>query len=264
MSNNGWIALHRQIRDNWIWQDSDKLKAWIDILLEVNHEDKKVLVNGKLVTIHRGEKLTSIAKLAEKWNWSKGRVRTFLDLLEQDGMCTTNRTTNGTTLKVSNYAEYQDLSTDKRTTVSTTDKTADRTADSTADSTADDTQTTIINNNNNDKQVFLGATAQKKVPPSFEDVQAYCKSKGIKIEVTEFMTYYEMRDWTLGNGRKITDWCAAVDYWWSKKRKDAKADAPQMPYFEEVHHTAPVVGAPVPFEGGVVAELIRRKREKNA
>lgn len=260
MSDNGWIKIHRKIRDNWIWEDANALKAWVDIIMMVNHQDKKIKVNGKIVTIKRGEKLTSITKLAERWGWSRKRVMRFLDLLESDGMCTTIRTTNGTTLKVSNYAEYQDFQTPK----GTTNGTANDTAHDTADDTPPDTQTIMNKNNKNDKEVFLGADAQKKVPPAFEEVKAYCQSKGIKIEVTEFMQYYDMRGWTLTNGRKITDWHAAVDYWYSKSRKDAKADAPPMPYFEEVSGGAPVVGVAPPFEGGVVAELIRRKRAKNA
>ena len=142
MKNNGWIKLHRKIMDSWIWEDPEKLRAWLDILLMVNHEDKKTYVNGNLTTIHRGEKLTSITKLAERWRWSKKRVMRFLDLLEEDGMCTTKRTTYGTTLKVSNYAKYQDFQTSKGNAVDTTNDTADVTAGV----TAHDTQTINIKN----------------------------------------------------------------------------------------------------------------------
>lgn len=263
MSNNGWIKLHRQIVDNWIWQDPEKLKAWLDILLMVNHEDKKILINGRLVMIKRGEKLTSIVKLSERWGWSRNRVKTFLALLESDGMCTTNRSTLGTTLKVSNYAVYQDYQPSKNTTVEPTDRPPNEPPNRPADEPADRPQT-ITNKNNKNEEVFFGADAQKKIPPEFDDVKAYVRSKGYKMEVTEFMTYYEMRGWTLTNGRKITDWRAAVDYWASKSRKDSKADTPPMPYFREVSETAPVIGTEAPYEGGVVAELIRRKRAKNA
>ncbi len=107
MSNSGWIKLHRQIVDNWIWEDADMFKAWIDILLMVNHEDKKIYVNGKLTTIHRGEKLTSITKLSERWRWSKRRVMRFLDLLEEDEMCTLNDLPKGTLVTIENYSKFQ-------------------------------------------------------------------------------------------------------------------------------------------------------------
>ena len=175
-------------------------------------------------------------------------------------MLTVKRTAYGTWLNIVNYGVFQNRTTGNDTGVDT----GNDTAHDTGVDTGVDTQTRSKEYTKNDKEVFLGADAQKKVPPAFEEVKAYCQSKGIKIEVTEFMQYYDMRGWTLTNGRKITDWHAAVDYWYSKSRKDAKADAPPMPYFEEVSGGAPVVGVAPPFEGGVVAELIRRKRAKNA
>lgn len=263
MSNNGWIKLHRQITDHWIWQDAEKLRAWIDILLMVNHEERKVLVNGNLITIRRGEKLTSITKLAERWGWSRRRVVRFLELLEGDDMCTSNRTTNGTTLKVVNYAEYQDFSTPKRTTVDT----ANGTADSTADDTADSTQTRMNKNNKNDNNFLSGASAQKKVPPKPIWVEDYCREQGYRINVSEFMAYYSLNGWKLSGGRKITDWHAAVDYWNSKGKKIDKADGDgfeSMPAYQEFAHTPVELGEEPKFEGGVVAELLRRKRMKNA
>lgn len=263
MSNSGWIKLHRQITDNWIWQDAERLRAWIDILLMVNHEDKKTLVNGQLLTIHRGERLTSITKLAIRWGWSRQRVRTFLDLLEQDGMCTSNRTTNGTTLKVSNYAEYQDFQTPNRTA----NVTADVTADLTADITADVTQTIINKNDKNDKEFLSGASAQKKIPPSRDDIESYCNEKGYHIDIDEFMSYYTLNNWTLSGGRKITDWTAAVDYWNSKSQKIEKSNSDlteTMPMYQEFKDTPMQLGTDPKFEGGVVAEMIRRKRKKNA
>ena len=103
----GWIKIYRQIRENWIWEDPEKLKAWIDLLLMVNHEDKKILVNGKLTTIKRGSTLTSIGKLSERWNWSKNKVYRFLELLKADGMCNANGSGVGTTLTIVNYSNFQ-------------------------------------------------------------------------------------------------------------------------------------------------------------
>ena len=52
MKDQGWISLHRKIRDHWVWKDPIKLKWWIDILMEVNHSDNMVnleisLLNAK-------------------------------------------------------------------------------------------------------------------------------------------------------------------------------------------------------------------------
>ena len=263
MSDSGWIQLHRQIRENWIWEDPAKLKAWLDILMMVNHEEKKILVNGELVTIHRGEKLTSIVKLSERWGWTRRRVVRFLDLLENDKMCTTNRTANGTTIKVNNYKEYQGFKPTKRTTNDTTNSTADDTPDDTADSTADDTQTIMNNNSSNNVNNFFCAGALKKIPPAKSDVEEYCRVKNYHMDVDGFMTYYNMNGWTLSGGRKIQDWQAAVDYWHTNGKKLGTAETKPAPYFDEFENTPIVAGVESPFKNGAAAEMLRRKREKN-
>lgn len=263
--SNGWIRLHRQITDNWIWEDADKLKAWLDILLMVNHEEKKILVNGQLVTIQRGERLTSIKKLAERWGWTRHRVMRFLSLLEEDNMCTTNRTPYGTTLKVVNYAEYQGFLRAKRTGVDTTDGTPNGTPLDTTDGTPLDTQTitnnTSLNTSSKNDKTFFSAPAQKKLPPAKSDIEAYCREKKYKFDIGEFMTYYDMRGWELSNGKKMTDWKAAVDYWHRHDRKMANEGGSNMPCFE-LYEEKEVRGTAPKFDGGLVAEMKRKRKEK--
>lgn len=38
----GWIKLHRQIMEHWIWEDSKRFKWWMEILLLTNHTDKSI------------------------------------------------------------------------------------------------------------------------------------------------------------------------------------------------------------------------------
>ena len=134
----GWIKLHRKIWDNWIWEDPEKLRAWLDILLMVNHEDKNVPYNGKMITIKAGQKLTSINKLSERWGWSKHRVYRFFLLLKEDNMCYTNGTTSGTIITVVNWESYQ--------SVDNTDGTTNGTPNGTASGTTNGTQTRMIKN----------------------------------------------------------------------------------------------------------------------
>lgn len=110
MADGGWIKLYRSVRSNWIWQDGNEryAKWWIDILMMVNHEPRKVLVNGKLITIGVGERLTSIKKLSDEWGASRNTVDKFLALLVEDDMISLKKSkTSGTTIKVRHYADYQ-------------------------------------------------------------------------------------------------------------------------------------------------------------
>lgn len=117
MASQGWISIHRSLFNHWIWTDKeefDKRSAWIDLLLMVNHEDKKVLINGKLETIKRGQRITSVNKLAERWKWSRKKVTNFLNLLEEDGMIIAKKEQGKyTTITIVNYNFYQDDNTQK-------------------------------------------------------------------------------------------------------------------------------------------------------
>lgn len=115
----GWIKIHRDIAKHWIFQDAEKFKWWIDLLLTASHEDNKYLMGDRLVEVKRGQQIISLSFLADRWDTSKRTVLKFLTLLESDGMC--NRCTHQkvTILTICNYESYQESDTPKVTDVVT-------------------------------------------------------------------------------------------------------------------------------------------------
>jgi hypothetical protein len=103
----GWIKIYRDIQEHWIWQDANKLKWWLDIILMANHKDNKFLLGNELFEVKRGEFHTSELKLAERWDVNRKTVRKFLELLENDQMIALHKTQKGTTIKVNKYNAYQ-------------------------------------------------------------------------------------------------------------------------------------------------------------
>ena len=59
------------------------------------------------------------------------------------------------------------------------------------------------------------------VPPSFDEVQAYCTERGNGIDAQAFIDFYASKGWMVGK-TKMTDWKAAVRTWESRKRKQSK------------------------------------------
>ena len=103
----GWIKIERAILDHWIFQDAEYFRAWMYILLTVNHEDRTILVNHTPTKIKRGTMLTSIAKLAEKLGWSRSKTHRYIKLLISEKMITKSGTPSGTLLTVVKYGFYQ-------------------------------------------------------------------------------------------------------------------------------------------------------------
>ena len=117
MSDTGWIMLHSQITECWVWDDDEpytKGQAWIYLLLCANHSDAKIYLDGKLEIVKRGQYVTSIRKLAEKFSWSRDKVSKFLKLLEQDNMIIQNSDTKKTLLTIVNYGKFQNRPTTDR------------------------------------------------------------------------------------------------------------------------------------------------------
>lgn len=210
MNDNGWIKLHRKIIDNWIWDDPEKLRAWLDILLMVNHKDKQIPFNGHIKTIHRGEKLTSLAKLADRWKWTRNRVSRFIDLLCEADMVTADRTANGTLLTVVNYGIYQ--------STRYTNEAGNEATDEAASEAGNEAQTRMIKNVKNDKRE--GQAPHSFLPPSRQDIEAYCREKNYCMDAQLFIDYYDARDWTLGKGQKMSNWKSAVNAWVRRERKN--------------------------------------------
>jgi predicted phage replisome organizer len=66
------------------------------------------------------------------------------------------------------------------------------------------------------------ASPQKRfVPPSLEEVQAYCSERGNGIDAQAFIDFYASKGWLVGK-TKMSDWKAAVRTWESRNRKQNK------------------------------------------
>ena len=105
----GYIQIDRNICNNWIWQQQPFSygQAWIDLLLLANWKNKKKIYKNEIVISKRGEINLSILFLSNRWGWDRKKTKKFLMILENDEMITTNGTTNGTTIRITNYDIYQ-------------------------------------------------------------------------------------------------------------------------------------------------------------
>ncbi|HCD1821205.1 TPA: DnaD domain-containing protein [Staphylococcus aureus] len=106
----GWISIDRSIQNHWLFKEKrtfSKFEAWIYLLMEANHSKAKVPIGNQIVTVERGQRLTSILTLSDLFNWSRFKVKTFLDLLESDGMLEVKTTSKYTLITIVNYDFYQ-------------------------------------------------------------------------------------------------------------------------------------------------------------
>ena len=106
---SGWIKIYREITQHWIFQDAEKFKWWIDLLIMASHEDYKTLVKDELLTLKRGQLKVSLSFLAQRWGRSKEKVLSFLRLLESDCMIERSSDRKSTIITICNYDSYQEV-----------------------------------------------------------------------------------------------------------------------------------------------------------
>lgn len=138
----GWIKIYRKVRDHWIWEDANKLKWWLDILLEVNHDPKKVVIGYNIFDCNRGESIRSLHNWGVRWGVSKTVVNNFFRLLQNDGMIEVKNETVTTRLTVCNYDYYQEVQNANETQQSSTN-------------TATEPQQSTNKNEKNEKNIIL-------------------------------------------------------------------------------------------------------------
>lgn len=113
---NGWVVVHRQLQEHWLWEEKPFSygHAWVDLIMMANHTERKILIGKDVSIIEAGSVITSELKLADRWGWSKTKVRRFLTLLENDSMIVKKTDHKKTTIKLEKYVDFQKTETKKK------------------------------------------------------------------------------------------------------------------------------------------------------
>lgn len=119
---DGYFKINRKIlsHDLWLLEPFTKGQAWADLIGLASFKKTVIKIkNGAIVNIQRGDCAWSQIKLAERWKWSRGKVKRFLDYLESEKMIQQKNADKLTIIGILNYNFYQNDTTNS-TTNSTT------------------------------------------------------------------------------------------------------------------------------------------------
>lgn len=92
---SGHVKLARKLFDaehgDALWLEPRKFsrwEAWVDLIRLAAFADRSVPTKYGPVPLRRGEVITAVRVLADRWQWRKDRVTAFLDYLVADGRLT--------------------------------------------------------------------------------------------------------------------------------------------------------------------------------
>lgn len=200
----GWIRLHRSITGHWIFKNEAYLKAWITMLLLVNYESKKDIIDGELIECYRGQALFSLSTWTSKFGkgWTIQKTRTFFNLLTKDNMIRVEGMRKTTRITICNYDSYQD------------DQQADN-KQITSRQQADNKQITTTKESKEikeSKEDNIGEKSKRFIPPTLSDIIDYCLERKNYVDPEKWFNFYSAKNWMIGKN-KMKDWRAAVRTW---------------------------------------------------
>ena len=103
MLEGGFILLHRSIL-RWEWYgDLNTARLFIHLLLTVNYEPQR----WQGIAVERGQRVASLAKLADETGLTVKQVRTALEHLKRTGEVTHTATSKYGLFTVNHYDRYQ-------------------------------------------------------------------------------------------------------------------------------------------------------------
>ena len=73
-----------------------------------------------------------------------------------------------------------------------------------------------------DKEIRVGKTGNRFVPPTPDEVREYCKERQNLLDAERFVDFYESKGWMVGKS-KMKDWKAAVRNWERSQQKSEPA-----------------------------------------
>jgi len=107
--NRGYVKLYRKVMTNSLWTSEPftRGQAWIDLLMLANHSDGHIRIRGVKVSVLRGQVGWSEVKLAERWSWSRGKLRRFIKELKTVQQIEQQNNNVTSLLSIVNYDSYQ-------------------------------------------------------------------------------------------------------------------------------------------------------------
>ena len=103
----GWINLHRDITNHWIWHNPRHFRWWVLLLLMAQWEPRKVVFGKTSVQLQRGQICTTIRFLARQMDACCHTTITFLNSLEEAEMIHRISNSQMTIITITNYDKYQ-------------------------------------------------------------------------------------------------------------------------------------------------------------
>ncbi len=231
----GWIYLSRKMMKNsmYLSQKFTDGHAWIDLIFLAMFKEGMINVAGKRIKIERGQVGYSQKSLAERWKWSRSKVKRFLNYLENEHMIEQVNVQLDKRLKaiisITNYDQYQpqgQVNEQEDEHQTNTSRTSNGTVLKKDKELKENTTNNALSSSPR-KTTRKKAMPVRDNPPSQQEIEDYCNEQEflqIYLDLNKFWNYYvtdQDGQWQDRDGKDLLNWKQKLRQWHERGRKDA-------------------------------------------
>jgi len=107
--SEGWVKLHRKLKDNPIYTNSVAVHCWIECLLRVNHDQKTFFLGNQKITLEAGQFVTGRIEFGKSINKSPTTAWFWLKQFQLDSMIDIKSTNKYSVITILKWKDYQQL-----------------------------------------------------------------------------------------------------------------------------------------------------------
>ena len=115
----GWIKLHRKLKEKGYYSKPNYVFLWIHLLLSANHKPQEFMWNGSMIIVKEGQLITGRRQLSIETGIPATTIERILKMLESEHQIGQQKTTKYrliTIVKWNDYQKVDSVSDNKRTT----------------------------------------------------------------------------------------------------------------------------------------------------
>lgn len=202
--NQGYVKLWRKTKDCGLMMNPNAFTVFSWMLLTASRKKQKTTLGGKIIELEPGQLVYGRRMITNEVGISEQTARTCVALLESLGMITSKSTNHGSVITVVNWDTYQACEQPTNQQVNQRP---------TSDQPTGNQRSTTKQEVSEVREVKKDrGTAAAFVPPTIEEVEAYCKHRGNVVAPHKWFAHYEANGWMIGKN-KMKNWKAAIHTW---------------------------------------------------
>jgi len=188
-NKKGYILLHRDILDHWVFQDPVTFKFFTYCLLKANFEDRTFVFNNKQIELKRGQLIFGRKAFSNRLDISEKILRRLVQNLVKDDILGQQTSTQYTVLTIKKYDDYQ------------------------IRANAGPTKGQRRANAGPHINTLKELNTLDKAKPTLDQVKEFCLKENLAIDAEYYFNSQEAVGWVNKNGQKVKSWKASIKTW---------------------------------------------------